>query len=176
MAELSGQGPIIHTGATTVVDSTQAQKLGMRAYDVAGNEYVYVDFQEACIAGEWVVFNHLYAASQLTSTAAGFVGIVAGTVSASDRFGWVMVRGIHTGAWVTSGTSVGPLVAIVTTDMGHISNAAAGTGGIAVWGVALLSQPDTCATTGVAGTSLAGPATVILSYPVINGGAVAATS
>lgn len=179
MAELSGQGPILHSGATSVVDTAQAVKLGARAVDVDGNEYVYVDFQESCHQGEFVSFDSSYLATQLTSTARGFVGVVAGTVSASDRFGWVMVRGVFVDAWASSGSSAaGVAIATVTTDMGAISTVAIGTGGIAVYGVALTGSPDTCASSdaALAGTSLHGTVTVILSYPFITGGATAPTS
>src|SRR5688572_24600587 len=122
MAELSGQGPIIHHGATTVIDTSAYNKLGTRARDNDGNEYVYVDFQESCIAGEWVSFTSAFAASQLTSTSVGWVGVVIGTVSASDRFGWVQVYGVHSAAWATSGSSSGfPVVIAATTDLGHVA-------------------------------------------------------
>lgn len=177
MAELSAQGPIAVHGATSIVDTAAGNKLGARATDVDGNEYVYVDFQESCIEGEWVSFDSAYAAVQLTSTARGWVGVVMGTVSASDRYGWVMVRGVHTAAWVTSGSSVGPVVATVTTDIGNVSVAAA-TGGVAVFGVALITAPDTCASTASdpAGTSLSGVSTVYLNYPFITGDIAQATS
>jgi hypothetical protein len=167
MAELSGQGPIIHSGATTVVDSTQAIKLGSRATDVDGNEYVYVDFQESFIAGEWCAFTSAFAASQLTSTSRGWCGVVVGTVSASDRFGWVQVFGTHTSAWATSGSSSGnPVVIAATTDLGHINTAAAG---ILVYGVLVASAPDTCASTALSTSALAAPCTVVLNYPFVNG-------
>lgn len=174
MAELSAQGPILLHGATSVVDTTAGNKLGVRATDVDGNEYVYVDFQEACLPGEWVVFDSAYAASQLVATSRGWVGVVIGTVSASDRFGWVQVRGVHTGALVSSGSSVGPVVAH-TTAIGSLATAPAGTGGVGVFGVALITAPDTCASTAIAATD-AGVSTVYLNYPFITGAGVAASS
>jgi hypothetical protein len=178
MAELSGQGPVLHSGATSVVDDTQIGKLGRRAYDVDGNEYVYVDFQEACIRGEWVVFTSAYAASQLTSTSRGFVGVVDGTVSASDRFGWVMVRGIHTAAWCTSGSSSGfPVIAAATTDLGTVDTLGTSVdASFAISGVLVASAPDTCASTALSTSALAAPATVILNYPFITGVVSVATS
>lgn len=176
MAELSGQGPIIHSGATTVVDSTQAIKLGHRAYDVEGNELVYVDFQESFIAGEWCVFNSAFAASQLTSTSRGYAGVVIGTVSASDRFGWVMVRGIHSAAWATSGaTTADPVVIAATTDLGHVATATS-TLAVHVEGAHIASAPDTCASTALSTSALAAPCTVILNYPFVSGALVDITS
>jgi hypothetical protein len=147
--------------------------------DTDGNEYVYLDYQEAVVGGEFVSFDSAFAAVQLTSTALGWVGIVMKSASASDHFGWAMVRGVHDTALVSSGSSVGPVIATVTTDIGNISTAPAGTAGVAVFGIALTESPDTCASTGVtggAGTSLSGLATVYLNYPFINGAAIAATS
>lgn len=170
MAELSGQGPILFHGATTVVDTSAAQKLGLRAYDASGNEYVYVDFQESCIAGEWVVFDHNYAASQLTAASRGFVGVVTGTVSASDRYGWVQVRGVHTAAWATSGaTTADPVVIAATTDLGHVATGTSADVSVAVFGAKIATAPDTCASTALSTSALAAPATVVLNYPFVTG-------
>ncbi len=179
MAELSAQGPIALHGATTVVDTAAAQKLGSRATDIAGNVYLYVDFQESCVPGEWVVISSAYAASQLTSTSIGWVGIVIGTVSASDRFGWVQIYGVHSAAYVTSGSSAGQVSAYVTTDMGSVIQSVSATGLVGVFGVSMAAQaPDTCLSTGStpAGTSLHGVSTVMLNYPYISGAVIQASS
>lgn len=169
MAELSGQGPILHSGATSVIDTAAACKLGTRARDVDGNEYVYVDFQESCIRGEWVSFGATFLAFQLTATSVGWVGVVDGTVSASDRFGWVLVYGVHTAAWATSGSSSGaPVVIAATTDLGHIATDASSAQTIKVYGVLVATSPDTCASTALSTSALAAPATVILNYPFVD--------
>ena len=170
MAELSAQGPVVHSGATSVVDDTQIGKLGRRAYDVDGNEYVYVDFQESFIRGEWCAFDSGYLATQLTAASRGFVGIVDGTVSASDRFGWVMVRGVHTAAWATSGaTTVDPVVIAATTDLGHVATGTSADVSILVQGAHVATAPDTCASTALSTSALAAPCTVILNYPFVAG-------
>ena len=170
MAELSGQGPTIHSGATSVVDTSAVVKLGTRGVDTDGNEYVYVDFQESCIRGEWVVFDHAYAASQLTAASRGWVGVVDGTVSASDRFGWVMVRGVHTAAWATSGaTTVDPVVIAATTDLGHVATGTSADVSILITGAHVATAPDTCASTALSTSALAAPCTVTLNYPYITG-------
>lgn len=183
MAELSAQGPIAHHGATSVIDTSAYNKLGTRALDVDGNEFVYVDFQQSFLAGEWAAFDSSYAATQLTSTSRGWVGVVVGTVSASDRFGWVMVRGVHTAAWATSGSSAAgqPMIG-ATTDVGAIDTLATTAGNVGVFGVYLTGSPDTCASTGtggtstLTGTSILGVATVILNYPFISGATVELSS
>jgi hypothetical protein len=170
MAELSGQGPIIHSGATSVIDTTQATKLGQRAYDTEGNEFVYVDFQESFIRGEWCVFDHAFAAIQITAAARGWVGVVDGTVSASDRFGWVQVRGVHTAAWATSGaTTVDPVVVAATTDLGTIGTGTSADVSVLVFGAHVATAPDTCASTALGTSAVAAPCTVTLNYPYITG-------
>jgi hypothetical protein len=179
MAQLSGQGPILHSGATSIVDTSAIVKLGTRAVDVDGNVYVYVDFQESMIDGEWAVFDSAFAASQLTSTSKGWVGVVRATVSASDRFGYVQVYGVATETWVSSGSSAAGIpIVFATTDIGTISTEATTTASTVVHGVALAGSPDTCASSdaGIAGTSLAGHATVLLNWPFVTGAAAGISS
>jgi hypothetical protein len=177
MAELSAQGPVIHSGATSVVDSTQAIKFGTRGKDVDGNEYVYVDFQESCIAGEWVSFDSTFKATQLTNTSRGWVGVVVGTVSASDRFGWVQVYGLHSAAWATSDSSSGlPAIVAATTDLGTITTDGTSAQTIGVQGVLVCSSPDTCASTALSTSALAAPATVMLNYPFVTGAQISTSS
>jgi hypothetical protein len=181
MSELSAQGPSLHTGATTVVDlntvaSPAPGKLGARAYDTNGNEFVYVDFQQALGAGEWVAFDHLYAATRLTAASKGWVGVVDGVVSASDRAGWVMVRGVCTFAWCSSGaTTADPVVIAATTDLGAVGTGTSADVSVMVFGAHVATAPDTCASTALSTSALAAPATVTLNYPYVNG-AFSATS
>ena len=170
MALISGPAVAGFDGNTSEVSDTQKHALGRRAFDNDGNEYVYVDFQESCIRGEWVVFDHSYAASQLTAASRGFVGVVDGTVSASDRYGWVMVRGIHTAAWATSGaTTADPVVIAATTDLGHVATGTSADVSVAVFGAKVCTAPDTCASTALSTSALAAPATVMLNYPFVTG-------
>ena len=171
MAELSGQGPVIHSGATSIVDSSiSVSKLGTRGVDVDGNEWVYVDFQQALAIGEWVVFDHTYAATRITNTSRGFVGVVGATVSASDRFGWVQVRGVNTFAWASSGaTTADPIVIAATTDLGSIGTGTSADTSIAVFSAKVCTAPDTCASTALSTSALAAPCTVILMDPFITG-------
>jgi hypothetical protein len=173
MAELSGQGQIIHTGATSVVDvnsvaSPAPNKLGMKGWDVDGNEYVYVDFQESFVNGEWVAFIGDFKASQLGSSSTGFVGLVQATVSASDRAGWVMVRGVATTALATSGSSGGfPVIVAATTDLGAIATDGTSANSTYISGILITASPDTCATTALSSSAGQGIASVLLNYPFI---------
>lgn len=152
---------------TSEVHSSQQETLGQLAADSSGNIYMYVDFQESAIAGEWVVVDHVYAARQISSALAGFVGVVVGTVSASDRFGWIQVFGVHSSAWGTSNITSGEaLVVAVTTDLGHVAGMTT-TVGVAVFGAVARSAPDTCASTALGTSAVAAPFTVQLNFPYV---------
>jgi hypothetical protein len=178
MAELSGQGPIgFHSGATSLVDSSAGQKLGMRGVDVDGNIYVYVDFQQALSNGELVKINSDFTVVRASSTSRGWVGVVVATVSASDRFGWVQVYGVNSFVWATSNaTTAGNITIGVTTDLGHVSGVSTSDDGIAVHGIHLATAPDTCASTALSTSALAAPATAILNFPFISGTVSVATT
>jgi hypothetical protein len=178
MAELSAQGAVVHHGATTVIDTAAAQKVGMRASDVDGNLYVYVDFQQALTRGEFVAFDSAFLATRLTVTSRGWVGVVVGTVSASDRFGWVQVWGTNTFALATSGSSSGfPAVLVATTDLGAIDTLGTSVdASFAITGILVASSPDTCASTALSSSSVAAPCTVLLNFPFVTGSVSVATS
>ena len=98
-----------------------------------------------------------------------WVGVVVGTVSASDRFGWVQVYGIHSAAWATSNSSSGfPAIIAATTDLGTITTDGTSANNIGIQGVIVCSSPDTCASTALSTSALAAPATVMLNYPFIS--------
>ena len=152
---------------TSEVHSSQLERLGQLAMDGDGNIYMYVDFQESCVAGEWVAISHAFAASQLTNTSRGYVGVVVGTVSASDRFGWVQVYGIHTAALGSSNiTSGDSFVASATTATGGVFPATTSVG-VAIFGAVARSAADTCASTALSAD--AAPFTVQLNFPFISG-------
>lgn len=175
MAELTGQGAICQHGATSIIDTTAWNKLGTRATDVDGNIYVYVDFQEAMLQGEWAVYNgSTFAASQIAATSLGFVGLVVATASASDRYGWLQIYGYNALAALSSGSSVGPAI-LHTTAVGSLASATPGTGGVGVFGVSIISAPDTCASTALALTD-AGISPVYLNFPFVTGAVVSQTS
>jgi len=109
MAQLT-QRPMAFHGATSIVDSTQHPPLGTIGTDTNGYEYIYVDFQAAFIIGELVAYDEDYLATFLTSTSIGPVGVVCGTVSASDRFGWAMIKGKATSVVGTSNITDGGLL------------------------------------------------------------------
>lgn len=150
--------------ATSEVHSTAQLQLGTFAVDGSNNIYVYVDFQESMVAGEVVVIDTNWAASQITNTSKGWVGVVIGTVSASDRYGWAQIYGVHTAALATSGvTSGGALIVSATTDTGHFDEGTT-SAGVFVFGAWSLSAAST-ATTTVVPASIS----VQLNFPYVLG-------
>ena len=167
-------GSVGSASPTSEVHSSQAERLGQLAMDSDGNIYQYVDFQEACVAGEWVAYGGDFLASQLTNTSRGWIGVVVGTVSASDRFGWVQVYGRHTAALGSSDvTSGGTLIASATTATGGVYPATT-TVGVVIYGAVARSAPDTCASTALSAD--AAPFTVDLNFPFITGAQIDLTS
>jgi hypothetical protein len=176
MAELSAQGSVLHTGATSIAE-TQVGKLGRIASDVDGNVYQYVAYGESVIKGEFVVISSAYVATQITSTSRGPVGVVDGDAT-SDQCGWVMIRGVHSAAWATSGSSSGfPVIAAATTDLGTVDTLGTSVdASFLISGILVASSPDTCASTALGTSAVAAPCTVILNYPFVTGSVSVATS
>ncbi len=100
MAELSGQGPIVHPQATSVATTDAIVALGTRARDGAGNEYVYVSFSETLTQGGWAQYRNGIA-SRMSATSKGPVGIVITSVTSLDN-GWIQIYGVHDAAQIQS--------------------------------------------------------------------------
>jgi hypothetical protein len=181
MAVISGRGGAAIPGETSELFSSVFLPLGTRATDVNGNEYIFVDFGAAPSAtgfvyGSWVQFDHNFLATILTTTARGWVGIVTSgsagqTVSATLRYGWVQIYGIHTGALGTSGvTTADGLIAVVTTDVGYVDKSTSTeTSNFALFNALARTAPNTCASTATGTSALVAPFTAQLNYPFMAG-------
>jgi hypothetical protein len=112
MANLVGQGPTAAPFATSeyVGTSVADPRLGTRWKDNDGNEYQIVDFQQALVAGEFVVIDSGNLASRLTATSHGRVGVVCGSPTTSDTKGYVQIYGLYAGAAGTSGVATSNLL------------------------------------------------------------------
>ncbi|HUX00276.1 MAG TPA: hypothetical protein VMY35_04785 [Phycisphaerae bacterium] len=172
MANLT-QRPMAFHGATSIVDSTQHPPLGATGVDTNGYEYLYVDFQAPFIAGELVVLDENYLATFLTSTSVGAVGVVMGTVSASDRFGWVMVRGQATSVVGTSNIADGGVImgAAGTTGAGMAAayNQASDAGNIIYGAIARSAGTSATSFTVGDGSTQGSTFTMQLHYPFVLG-------
>lgn len=171
MANLTAPVTAFHA-PTSQVDSTQHPPLGTIGCDTNGYEYIYVDFQQPFIAGELVVYDESYAATNLTATAVGPVGVVMGTVSASDRFGWVMIRGTATSVVGTSSIADGGgLMGGASTSAGWAdAYAYTSDAGNVIFG-AFARSAGTSATSFVvgSGTTMGSTFTMQLHYPYVVG-------
>lgn len=92
MATLTGYPKII-TGDTTQVDTTQRLTLGTRAYDPAGNEYIYMKGGTSVAAGSWVSFDEAHAPTLLVTDAVGRVAVAMAAISSSSYYGWFQIYG-----------------------------------------------------------------------------------
>ena len=143
--------------------------LGSLFTDGNGNIFQLVDCQEAFVAGEVVVINQAFQASQATSTSRGAIGVLMSTPTTSDTYAWAQVYGSCAIAICASGvTSTGVLVIPATSDVGYFGE---GTSSAAnrVFGALSRAACSTATTPGGWGSAPVGLATVQLLYPYVNG-------
>lgn len=194
MAELIGPGPIGLPGGTSVVFTTPFPiKVGARAQDSDGREYVFCDFTSTVNPGQPVAISSAFEAGILAVTGRGPIGVALAR-GTSDNAGWVQVYGrvnlmqiIASGVSpsddangpTTLGTSVPTVFALPTSITSPMAlrwvsgNASTGSGiyidGMTVATDASVSDSVTL-TTATTGTTLAhtGEAvSVFLNYPEI---------
>lgn len=109
MAALVGN-PVV--GLTTDVHTEQKNPLGTRAFDAAGNEYIYLKGVASLVAEDWVTYDEAYLTTRTVANAKGPVAIAMAAVDATTKFGWFGIWGsfagdVATGAdnanvWVTA--------------------------------------------------------------------------
>lgn len=80
---------------------------GSRGIDVRGYEYMLVDSTATIVPGATVLISKdgNFTASVLTAAGAGNVGILMENAT-SDQWAWAMIRGLHTHAKLTGGSSL----------------------------------------------------------------------
>lgn len=85
-----GDSAVIHTAALTPI--------GTRAFDAAGNEYIYLKGVTNCAAGKWVSFNATtFTAVLLAADAVGRVAVAMAAVDGSS-YGWFQIYGFYASA------------------------------------------------------------------------------
>ena len=93
MAELSAQGPVGFPGGTSVVFTTPYPlRLGSRARDVDGNEYIFLAYNTPVYKKAPVVIMSDFTAQNISVAERGPIGIVT-TTGSSDNAGWVQIYG-----------------------------------------------------------------------------------
>lgn len=95
MAQLTG--PVVafpKNGTSDVATTPFPINPGAKAFDTAGNEYVYCDYTGTMYGGMLVMLSHdgLYNANVFTVGAHGPVGVIVGP-GTSDNAGWVQIGG-----------------------------------------------------------------------------------
>ena len=95
MAKLSGPTGVFNTD-TLSVDSTQRTALGTRAWDPAGNEYIYLQGTASVVASDWVVYDEGFTTTRLTANEVGPVAVAA-TAVVTGEYGWFQIYGITQG-------------------------------------------------------------------------------
>lgn len=122
MAQLYGlHGNAVH-GDTDSVDTTAKNRLGTRAFDSAGNEYIYLTGVASTVAGSWVSFDEAHLTTLLVANAKGRVGIAMAATVAS-RYGWYQIYGINSIALVLASFADNGLI-FSTATAGSVDDAA----------------------------------------------------
>ncbi len=91
MAGLTGYTKVF-AGDTTNIDSELKCPLGTRAYDVNGNEYIYLTGVASTTAGAWVTFDEAHVTILAVADAKGRVAI-AQAATVADTYGWYQIYG-----------------------------------------------------------------------------------
>lgn len=94
MGKLSGHKQVFH-GAVDVIDASQLEKLGVRAIDETGNEFIYLKGVASVGVGSWVTLNENYETALLVAGAVGPVAIAAAAIDSTSEFGWFQIFGVN---------------------------------------------------------------------------------
>jgi hypothetical protein len=86
-------GPFASVSDTAVIDTVKRNPLGMRAFDAAGNEYIYLAGAASVVANDVVTYNATtYVAVRAAGDAVGQVAIAQAAVLAAN-WGWFLIYG-----------------------------------------------------------------------------------
>lgn len=103
MAALIGH-QLTSVGDTTDIHLLTAKNtVGIRGFDAAGNEYIYMQGVASTVTGDWVAYDELYITTRLVSASLGSVAIAKAAVNLTTSFGWWGIWGLHSGGVVTGG-------------------------------------------------------------------------
>ena len=78
------------------VDTSDLERVGTRAVDNAGNEYVYLQGTASVVIRDWVVYDENFNTTRLTANEVGPVA-VAPTAIVLAQYGWFQVYGVVQG-------------------------------------------------------------------------------
>ena len=97
MAELTGRTQIF-SGSTASIDTIQQHAFGTRAFDTAGNEYIYLTGVASTVVGSWVTYDELGITTLLVANAIGPVAVAMAITDATTEYGWYCIRGTVEGS------------------------------------------------------------------------------
>ncbi len=92
MAILTGYTQIF-SGDTTRIDTVLAHKLGTRAFDVDGREYIYLTGASSTVLGSWVTYDEAFLTTLLAANAVGPVAVAMAIISSTSYYGWYCIYG-----------------------------------------------------------------------------------
>jgi len=121
MASLTGYNKVFASD-TTAVDSTLEHPLGTRAFDTAGNEYIYLTGVTSTAVGSWVTFDEDHLTALAAANASGRVAIAMAITDSISEYGWYMIYGKHPAAKVLVGFADNG-VCYLTTTAGSVDDA-----------------------------------------------------
>lgn len=151
MAQLIGYISAV-VGDTSVVHDSALNPLGTRAFDGAGNEYLYLKGVASTVAGSAVTYNTAFQ-SALTVTGARGPVAFAQVATVANKFGWYLIHGAGTADYAGAAVAGAKVYSAST---GKVDDA-----------VVAGDQIDGAfvgATVGGAGTG-----SILVSYPRMNG-------
>lgn len=91
--------PAAFVGDTSVIHSSALNPLGTRAFDTAGNEYIYLQGVASLAAGDWVMYNNAtaqgsYKTIRMVNTPIPGMAAVAMAAVVANQFGWFQIFGL----------------------------------------------------------------------------------
>ncbi len=153
MAGLTGYTKVF-AGDTTSIDTELKHPLGTRAFDVDGNEYIYLTGVASTAAGYVVSFDEAHITTLSVANAKGRIA-VAMAATVADTYGWYQIYGKNTTVFASTAVSDNGVLYLTATP-GAVDDA--DVAGDLIIGMIARSA---------AGTE-ASPLTVELNYPYVD--------
>jgi hypothetical protein len=107
---------------TIYTDLSTSFKLGTRAWDDQGNEYVFIKGVSSGAANDVVVIDEDYGTTRLAPDEVGPVGVLDAAIDATTKGGWAQVYGVA--PTVASDTTAADKALFIDTAAGRIDDAA----------------------------------------------------
>ena len=121
MANLTGRAEIF-SGDTSVVDTEIRHPLGTRAFDTAGNEYIYLTGVLSTAAGSWVIFDEDKVTTLAVASGVGRVAVAQAAIVAS-RYGWYQIYGqVATALAILDGDCAADVQLYLTSTAGSVDD------------------------------------------------------